>query len=287
MGSLGPYVGAQATHTHAGAPAVSPDGKHIAYIGDRDDGTQVFVSDADGSHEIQLTQGTFEYANPLWSDDGREVLFATFAKDTSYLFAIAPNGGQPRGVAVVPGRNPVPLPDGRRVLFQVGGWTNMQLAVAYRNGSNVHRISDGVGAVWNPKLSPDGKRVAYTRSTKDLHASVWVMNVDGSGARQVTHFPPSDGGAQVPAWSPDGKRLAVQAAVPGAKDSTKPVGHIWIVDIATGRATKLAPHAAPYLDETPAWFPGGTRIAFQSDRTGRIELWTMSSDGTRARQITK
>ncbi len=63
--------------------------------------------------------------------------------------------------------------------------------------------------------------------------------------------------------------------------------HIWLVDAATGTARKLAAHDAPYLDETPSFFPDGRRIAFQSNRTGRMEVWVMNVDGSGARQITR
>jgi Tol biopolymer transport system component len=58
------------------------------------------------------------------------------------------------------------------------------------------------------------------------------------------------------------------------------------VDVKTGSAIKLAAHDKPLLDETPAWFPDGKRIAFQSDRSGRMAIWSMKVDGTELRQIT-
>ena len=69
-------------------------------------------------------------------------------------------------------------------------------------------------------------------------------------------------------------------------DSEESTAHLWLVDPSTGQATKLAPHTALSLDETPSWFPNGKRIAFQSNRTGVMEVWTMSADGRDARQLT-
>ena len=83
----------------------------------------------------------------------------------------------------------------------------------------------------------------------------------------------------MPAWSSDGRQLAIQV-------SGKEVGHIWLVDLATGDARKLAAHTTPYLDEVPAWFPDGGRVAFQSNRTGRMEIWVMNADGSGQRQVT-
>jgi TolB protein len=107
------------------------------------------------------------------------------------------------------------------------------------------------------------------------------MDSDGSNRRQLTHFPPGEGQAQVPDWSPDGRQLTVQTS------GRTHVGHVWIVDAGTGAARKLGAHNEPYVDEVPRWFPDGKRIAFQSDRTGRMEVWVMNSDGSGQRPLTR
>ena len=73
---------------------------------------------------------------------------------------------------------------------------------------------------------------------------------------------------------------------PGQQSQAKNSAHIWVVDVATGRAHILAAHDQPYADETPSWFPDGKRIAFQSNRTGRMEIWVMNVDGSKQRQVT-
>jgi len=108
------------------------------------------------------------------------------------------------------------------------------------------------------------------------------MNADGSDRRQVTHIPAEEGGAQWPGWSPDGSQLVIQVNSRTKKGSA----HIWIVNVATGEARKLAAHDQAYLDETPSWFPDGKRVAFQSNRSGRMEVWAMNVDGSRQRQVT-
>jgi Tol biopolymer transport system component len=63
--------------------------------------------------------------------------------------------------------------------------------------------------------------------------------------------------------------------------------HIWVADVAGGEARKLAAHAERYADEVPSWFADGAHIAFQSNRTGRMEIWVMNADGAGARQVTR
>ena len=172
-------------------------------------------------------------------------------------------------------------PDGKTILYWTGTWTAMKMFASNLDGSGARQLTDGSGVVWGARWSSDGKRIAFgDRDAKgDLH--VFVVAADGSGRRPVTGAAHPSVREQMPAWSPDGARLAVQAGARGEP------AHIWVVDVATGAGRKLAPHTEPYQDEVPAWFPDGQRIAFQSDRTGRMEIWVMNADGTEPRQVTK
>jgi Tol biopolymer transport system component len=270
--------------THGGQPVVSPDGAHIAFVSDRAGGEDdVFVIAADGTQETQLTRTPEEEGNVQWSADGTQVVFARFADGTSRIYAIGVDGSHEHELGNVPGRGPVFSPDGKRLVYMAGGsWTVTQLMVAKADGSKPHQINDGASIAWNNHWSPDGKQVAFTgRSEAKGKLAVFVIGADGSGLRQATHFPPEEGNAQWPAWSPDGRRLAIQ--VNKLEEKT---AHIWMVDVATGEVRKLAAHADPLLDETPSWFPDGKRLAFQSNRSGRMEVWMMNADGSGLRQLT-
>src|SRR5438132_3690483 len=65
-----------------------------------------------------------------------------------------------------------------------------------------------VGAGSAPAFSPDGRRIAFSRTT-GAHAHVFVANADGSDARQITEGPADD---VEPTWSPDGRYLAFCSA---------------------------------------------------------------------------
>ena len=226
-----------------------------------------------------MTQTIDPKGHPDWSSDGKAIRFASFANDTSRIFSIAPNGKNQKLLGSVPGRAATLSPDGASVLYWTGSWTAVKLFVSGLDGANPQQLTDGAGVAWNTRWSPDGKWIAFTGRDAAEILHVYVMGADGSGLRQVTHFPATDGQAQVPAWSPDGRQLAVQAG-----DRRVPA-HVWIVDAATGTASKLNPHEA-YVDEVPSWFPDGKRIAFQSNRTGTMEVWMMNADGSAPRQVT-
>jgi Tol biopolymer transport system component len=270
--------------TNGGLPSVAPDGSHIAFVSNRGGAEDLFVIAADGTSELQLTH-TPEHESPEgWTSHGKQVLFSIFTNDTTRLYAIDLDGKNQREIGSVPGRAPAISPDGKRVVYMAGSWTSMRLMVSALDGSNAQQITDGSSVAWNNQWSPDGERIAFTgRNDPKSELAVFVMKSDGSERRQVTHIPPAEGGAQWPVWSPDGRQLAIQVSGRLQKNTA----HIWIVEVATGVARKLAAHDQPYLDETPSWFPDGKRIAFQSDRTGRMEIWVMNANGSEQRQLTR
>src|SRR6185295_6279370 len=98
----------------------------------------------------------------------------------------------------------------------------MDIFVAKRDGSNVHKLTDAKGYDAEGSYSPDGKLVVFcslrdaferelsTEEKKRLETDpayfgeIYLMNADGSGQRRLTHSPGYDGG---PFFSPDGQRI--------------------------------------------------------------------------------
>lgn len=266
-------------------PRISPDGRHVIFSSNRDGANRDYVIGADGKGERPIP-ALPPRARANWSPDGKGIWLATLSRgnDTSYIQRGDLDGHISAVVATLHGRAAVLSPDNaRKWAYTLGGWTANVVMIAGLAGDGAHAITDSSTIRWNIAWSPDGKQIAYTGNDATRSGlAVFVMNADGSGVRQVTHFGDGEGNPQLPAWSPDGTRLAVQSS---PRKGEQPGGYIWIVDVPTGHATRIA-HAGTYLDEIPAWFPDGKRIALQSDRTGRMEVWTMNADGTDQRQLT-
>ena len=265
--------------TRNSIPTVAPDGSRIAFVSETGQGSDLCVITVRGRGRRRLVHVSGDIQSADWSRDGRHVRYSVFANDSSSIYSIDPDGTNERLLATVPGRGARVSPDGTRVLYATGPWTAVTLKVSSLDGSDVRQLTDGSSVVWNACWSPDGKQIAYTGRTAGV-LDLWIMNADGSSAHQVTHIVTPEGQAQVPAWSADGSRLAFQV-------SRQHLGHIWIIDLATGATRKLAPHTEPYADEVPSWFADGQRITFQSDRSGQMQVWVMNVDGSHQRQVTK
>ena len=261
-------------------PAPSPDGRRLAFIGTREGGERLFVIDVDGTHEREVVAAGLDGRMPAWRA-ADELLYAGDGADSGTVSAVSLDGGAPRIVTIVPGRSPRISPDGRRVLYLVGPWTSTALVVADTNGSNVRTLAGGRATAWNGAWSPDGKHVAYTYGDSSRRLQVHVVDADGTGDRAVTRTTSEQGSAQMPAWAPDGRRLAIQVNNHPAHSSA-----IWVLDLASDSIRELTPPGSAYLDESPAWFPDGRQLAFQSDRTGTMQVWIMNADGSSPRQLT-
>jgi Tol biopolymer transport system component len=139
--------------------------------------------------------------------------------------------------------------------------------------SNPTRLTDGDSPAW----SPDGKRIAYTKYLKEPNPeatssasssatpepftetpSIFVMNADGSGGRQLL-----DKAAVQPVWSPDGKQIAFTLYSPGKfyKGAGYNYCGIYVMDAdSSGTPRKLA--TGPGCAFSPAWSPDGKKIAY-------------------------
>jgi TolB protein len=272
--------------TNGGLPSVSPHGDAIAFVSNRDGNYDVYITTPDGAEVRRITNNPATESAPFWALDGR-VVFSVWANGVSTVYAASSRSPEPTIIGTTPGRQPTISPDGKKLIYSAGQYPSMQIEEASLDGQNVRQINKTPAAQVNAVYSPDQKQVAFARSDSTRQLQVFLMNADGTGERQVTRFAAEEGSPQWPAWSPDGSKLAIQSGKYNRNAPAENTAHIWVIDVKTGATTKLNAHTTPYLDETPSWFPDGNRIAFQSNRSGRMEIWIMNADGTGAKQVSK
>jgi len=103
-------------------PAISPDGRKIAYrkmVGDMN--SEVFIADADGSNIKNLTNDWSWEGWPAWSPDGRTIAFAGSRNAAWQIFLMNPDGSNVRLLAATEGRGTAPrwAPDGHTIFFTI------------------------------------------------------------------------------------------------------------------------------------------------------------------------
>lgn len=190
------------------SPCWSPDGRHIAFVSDRDQRTNLWVMDANGGNVRQLTHGPAPCYLPSWQTTpaGDRVVFE-YRDPIPTIASIRPDGTDLRRLG--PGRSPVLSPDGRLIAYVApapeGGWT---LHLMGWNGEGPRRLTDGASAMdpLGPGWSPDGSTLVYSWPVKGA-LELFTLPLDSPTPRQLTTF--GSGHLAVDAsWSPDSQWIA-------------------------------------------------------------------------------
>jgi Tol biopolymer transport system component len=245
-------------------PALSPDGRRIAYIrGDEPEG-QIWLMNADGSGQRQLTVSPGQKARPLWSPDGRRLVFTVWNRSlcdplvlwcpfTDVWMVNADGSGERKLFAEA--MQPAWSPDGRRLIFQefelyAPHATGAALDVARADGSNVRTLFRGLAEEAQrspPAWSPGGKRIAFDATTRSLGHRVLIVNGDGTHRLRLT-------GGFYPSWAPGGRRIALQRGT-----------GVWVLPVRTGGRARRIGRPAGFGGSCPTWSPSGKRIAVLTD----------------------
>ena len=114
-----------------------------------------------------------------------------------------------------------------------------------------------------PSVSDRGTLV-YVTVSASLRSLVW-MNRNGTAPEAITSIPAGNA-REDPRLSPHGSGVLV------TRD-----GDIWIYDVASGRSSRLTRDGASLMG---AWDPSSSRVAYASARSGNLEAWVESSDGS-------
>src|SRR5947209_7115089 len=291
-------VGAETTVRLTSDPAIdccpvwSPDGRSIAFTRDLEQGVAIFVVPALGgpARKIYTTKLQRAYlwyfwvSGLSWSPDGKLI---AFPDQTS--------PGEPYGIFLL----------------------SLETIQARRLTSPPSHFTGDYG----PAFSPDGKMVAFVRNVKEVQ-EVYVVPTSGGEPRQLTFDRGRLGGL---AWTPDGREIVFSSTrvrgyelwrVPasggtperlgvGGVNAFHPtislVGHrlaysqfswndnIWQMEIPAPGHRTTPPIKLIYStmqEEGPQFSLDGSKIVFQSTRSGNYEIWMCDRDGSNLVRLT-
>lgn len=143
-------------------PAISPDGKTVAFSSDRAGRPHIFLMGLDGSNVRRLTFAGKYNASPAWSPDGKMIAFAGDDSGHFDIFVMNVNGTglkrltdarKPSGKAAN-NESPSWSPDGRHIVFTSDRTGSLQLYIVSPDGTNERRITEDNFNWDKPKWSP-------------------------------------------------------------------------------------------------------------------------------------
>lgn len=301
----------------AAFPAISPDGRRIAFSRNDADGVlRIHVAPLDDvSRARALTRegdGLWYQARPSWSPDGRTICYEDFRD----LWLVPSDGGSARKLTTDHqySTDCAWSPDGKTIYFSSKReGTNALWRMPAAGGAPV-RLTIGTGPEVEPSVSRDGSRLAY--STFEDTVEIALFDLRSGQETRLGGFRSADS----PTFAPDGSSVVFSsqregksdlwlqpltrdrpggpprritdhpgtAATPAFSPDGKWIAYfrvlegqrdIWVVPVLGGPPTQFTDD--PGVDIHPAWSPDGTRIAYSSDRGGRAAIWVVPVAGGR------
>lgn len=268
-------------------PQLSPDGQVVAFVSDRGGTDQIWRMPVAGGEAMPLTTGQRPNLSPAWHPQGQRLAFAserdgrTGGHPDIYTFHLGTGG-----------------PPGE---------------FAYEDGTFSASVAANPGVIRAVRFSTDPGPLAAIRFyiVRDADSFAWQVNAwDAEGGRPGELLAEGETTATAAGWHtvyPPGVEVGGEFVVglrwtvasrPRLGINRKDLsGRSWrftsgawnqpVDDNNMIRATvaprRLTDH--PAIDQQPAWSPDGATIAFASDRSGDMAIWTMNADGSNPQPI--
>ncbi len=303
-----------------GSPRVSPDGTELLYTRSGTDWkkngrtTHIHRVGADGSGDIQLTNGERGESSPRWSPDGASIAFLARRGESPFgqihrmsnrggeaspltqhessvqSFAFSPDGEHIFFLAPDPKTAEEKRKDDLRDDFFAFDEDYKQrhlfrVSTSGEGPRDAERITEGEFSILQFQLSDDGMRIAHSRAPTPLldnrdEGEVWIMDADGGNALQLTDNTVIESGAQL---SPDGSQVLFVSAS-SADFETYHNRNVFLMPAAGG------PHRVlyedwPYEANGATWAPDGS-IYFIGNTGVRSQLFHAGVDDAEPTPLT-
>lgn len=244
----------------------------------------LMIVDSDGFGLRRIAGFGGQIYSPVWSPDGRRILYAQGGDRWTLVEREVASGRQrtfdPGGDMVL---TPSYAPDGQRVA--IGLWRGNGADVYEYNlvsSGNLRRLtSSGTSISMYPAYSPDGRQIAYM-SDRIGRPGIYVMDAEGGGSTMLSPFIAGQASEYIgPSWSPVGTRVAFH----GAWNRQMRGSYQILVADAARPGAQIEQITSRGNNEDPSWAPDGRNIVYTSVGDGQGGLYIIDVESKTRRML--
>ena len=262
-------------------PAISPDGKSLAFVRDTLDVREIYVQPVSGGTPKQITFDHADIQGIAWTPESRELIFGSSRQGNESLWRISAQGGTPQRLPIAGATwavRPAISRKGNRLAYTSITYSSAIFRASvtpdHKVGKPLERFISSTGLEEGPQYSPDGKYIVF-QSTRTGYHEIWRANADGSNPIQLTHFERNLTGT--PRWSPDSMQISFDSRPQGH-------AHVFVINAEGGRPRQVTQGDSE--NGVASWSVDGKWIYFASNRGGDWQVWKMTPQGDNVTQIT-